>query len=123
VEAERIAAERAKAEDERRQIDAERARLAAEEAARQAKIRAEQEARERIEQERLAEERRKVEEAELAKRREALRPDVEKVHAFSATLKKIEPPKVKSAVAKRAIEVAMQHIADAAAHLGDFSPE
>lgn len=122
-EAERQASERAKIEEERRKVEAERARLAAEEATRQAAARAEQEARDRIERERLEAERREVEAAELAKRREALKPDVDKVHAFAATLKQIEGPKVKSIVAKRAIEVAMQHIADAAAHLQDFSAE
>lgn len=93
-------AERDRLAEERRALEAERAKLAAEEAARQATIRAEQEAKERAERERIEAERRATEEAELKARREALRPDVEKLHTWAGVIRGLPAPNLKDAGAK-----------------------
>jgi hypothetical protein len=100
AEREKLATERRAQEEaarvEREALEAERRRVAAEREAaeraefeRQAKITAEREAVEKAERDRIEKARR---EAELA----ALRPDVEKVAAFVAQIRALEPPEVSS---------------------------
>lgn len=111
AEREKLAAERRAEEEraraERKALDAERKRLADEKAAaekierdrieaaeraefeRRAKIVAEQEAREKLDRDR-------VEAVRVAMELAAMRPDVEKVTAFAAQLRAIEPPEVQS---------------------------
>lgn len=111
AEREKLAAERRTEEDraraERKALEVERKRLADEKAAaekverdrieaaeraefeRRARIVAEQEAREKLERDR-------IEAVRVAMELAAMRPDVEKVTAFAAQLRAIEPPEVQS---------------------------
>lgn len=95
VEAEQRA-EREKLAAERAALEAERKRIADEEAQRQAVLRAEQEERDRIERERLEAEARTKREAELAARREAMRPDIEKLRSWAAQINQVPLPQFAS---------------------------
>ncbi len=90
AEEDRQRAERAAIEAERKAVAAEREKAELAEFERQAKIRAEQEAVEKIERDRIA---RVQREAELA----ALRPDLEKIAAFSAEIRALVPPELSDA--------------------------
>jgi len=100
AEAERLAAERAA-------LEAARAAAEREEAARQAAARAAEEARERAERERIEAEERAVREAErqaeLARRREALRPERERVAAYLAALDAVPVPELTDATLSRVV--------------------
>ncbi len=96
----RIEAERRQVEAERRAVEVEKIRLAQEEANRVAREEAKELAAKRAEFDRQEAERRLVE-AEKAKeaerlRREAARPDVEKVKEFGRRLREIEHPVLQS---------------------------
>ena len=96
--------EQAKLEEDRRKVAAERERLERIAFERQAKERAEREAREAAER-KEAERLRILELAEQeTKRREAMKPDVEKVRDFAKTLADIVPPNLESEEAKSVIE-------------------
>lgn len=123
LEAERIAAARAEQEArdkvereklaaERAAIEAEKKRLADEESARQAVIRAEQEAKERTERERREREEWDRKQAELAERRAAMRPDLEKVHVWASAVNHVPFPELKSAEITSAMKAAAKDIAD-----------
>ena len=104
IEAEQQA-ERGRIEAERRAVDAERQRIDRIEFDRQARELAEQEARERAERDRVDAERRAVlaaawAEAE-ANRCEAMRPDVEKIHAVAGPIRAIVLPEVCSDAARK----------------------
>lgn len=103
-------AEREKIEAERAAVEAERLRLEQEEAIRQAKIRAEQEAREQLERERIAEQERQIAEQKRQQELAALRPDIEKVAEFAATLRAIEAPKVKSTKVRGRLNEAIEGV-------------
>lgn len=109
IEAERrkadeaAAAERAKQaesqrliDEERRKLEAEKARLEREEFERQAKAKAEQEAREKLAREqaehaRIEAERKEREAAEAA-RREAMKPDLQKLREYAEALRSVQIP-------------------------------
>jgi colicin import membrane protein len=102
---EAAAAERAKQaeaqrliEEERRKLEAEKARLEREEFERQAKVKAEHEAREKVareqaEQARLEAERKEREVAEAA-RREAMKPDLQRLREYIEALESVPIPSV-----------------------------
>jgi chromosome segregation ATPase len=148
VEEARIAEQRAQLEreqaalaEQKRQLDAQRAeteRLQRElaeaktkaehdEAVRQAKIQAEKETAERLERERIEAEERRVREverqAELARRLDALKPDVEKVRAFAQTISELSAPAVQSAEAQQAVAVAMAALVDVVNGLQAFADQ
>lgn len=85
----RLRAERDALEAERRAVQQERERAEREEFERQARVRAEREAAEAVERERVA---KIAREAEL----QALLPDIERVHVFTAAIRALTPPKVKA---------------------------
>ncbi len=87
AEEDRQRAEREKIEAERKAVAAEREKAERAEFERQAKITAEREAVEKIERDRVAAEKRA---AEIA----ALRPDLEKIAAFSAEIRALVPPEL-----------------------------
>ena len=89
VEQDRIDAERAKLDAERRSVEAERQKAERAEFERQATIRAEKEAAEKIARDRLEAAKR---DAEIA----ALAPDLDKLRAFSAAIRLIQAPKLRS---------------------------
>jgi len=91
-EANRIAAEAMT--KEREALKAEREAIAKADFERQAKIQAEADEKQRIEDEAKAEANRLKIEAENAKRLEALRPDIEKVRAFGVMIGEIEYPEM-----------------------------
>lgn len=77
--------EREAIEAERKAVEAKQDEIDRQESLRQGKIRDEQEAAERSRQERLAE-------AEHAKRMEAMKPDIQKIHAFGDVLRLLNYP-------------------------------
>ena len=93
LDQEKIDAERAELEREKQKIADEKA--AAELKETQKREAAEREERKRIEAERLAEQQRLTAER-LAAEREALQPDVVKLEAFAAALKKVKRPAMKT---------------------------
>ena len=110
IEAERrkadeaAAAERAKQaeaqrkiDEERRKLEAEKARLEREEFERQAKAKAEQEARETLEAERRQQERIEAERKAEEARREAIKPDLQKLRDYAVSLEAVPIPAVKDA--------------------------
>lgn len=122
----RVAEEAAKIEREKiaaqeRAIRAEQERLERIEFERQAKIQAEKDAAEKVERERIAEQNRIAAEKAEADRVAAMKPDVEKVHAFSAVLAAIEFPQVSSTKAAKALSDARIKIEAVAASLAKFS--
>lgn len=84
AEREKLEAEKRKIEQEKRQLEADRITAERKEFERQAKLKAEQEAKEKAEAERVAaeqeKERKAAAEAAELKRQEALKPDIEKVY-------------------------------------------
>lgn len=84
-----LRAERDALDAERRAVEAERARAEREEFERQARIKAEADAAAKVEQDR-------IDALERQARLDALRPDLEKVDAFTAALRAVPVPKVKS---------------------------
>lgn len=104
----------AKLAEERRQIDEQRKANERVEIERQARIKAEADAKERAEREvREAEERRvaDLERREANRKRlEAIRPDVEKLRAFAKNLRELEPPSVDDVEAQKAIAAAKVEI-------------
>jgi len=123
LEKERAELDRQKAEQEaaQKKIDDEKAALEAEkrkeqerkdreEFERQAKIKEEREAKEkaeRDEQERINRERK---EAEEKKRQEELRPDMDKLTLFAASLVEMEFPKLKSQKAREIVEEVIERL-------------
>lgn len=98
IEREKLEAERRKVEVENARIAAERQRIEREEFERQAKVRAEQEAREKLERERAEQERLAKEKAEReadeAKRRESMRPDLDKLRDFVNATDAVPAPRI-----------------------------
>jgi hypothetical protein len=100
---------------EQAKIEAERRRIEREDFERQAKIKAEQEARERVERERIEAEQRKAAseraDKEEAERIEAMRSDAQHVHAYAKHFAGFpRPPVVKSAEAKAALREAYDSV-------------
>lgn len=98
AEADRLAEQQRTLDEERRKLDAEKQRLDREEFDRHAKLKAEQEARdkleaERKEQERLAKEKAERDAAEEA-RKEAMKPDLEKLRDYVVALEAVPIPSV-----------------------------
>jgi colicin import membrane protein len=98
---EAAAAERAKQaefarklEEERRKIAEERQRIEREEFERQAKARAEQEARDKLEAERRQQERKDAEAKAEEARREAMKPDLQRLRDYAAALEAVPIPNV-----------------------------
>lgn len=113
AEREKLAAERAAMDAERKRLEAEKARLAREEEERRQvaemeRARAEETARAKAEEEEC----RRKKEAER-QRREAMLPDIEKIRAFEAQLRRLELPTVSTPEAK-------VFIYDVAADLSDI---
>lgn len=125
AERERLAAEQRKVEEERRRVQAEKEAADRAEFERQARIKAEAEAKAKAERDaREAEERRVAEEARKAaeaKRREEMRPDVEKVAAFADLIAAFVPPNVTSDECVNAVNEAMKRLAYTARGLRDFA--
>ena len=117
-------AERERLEVERRELAEAKARAEREEAERQARIRAEQEAKERAERERIeAEEaalREKERQAEHARRLEALRPDNEKLRAWSEELLAIRGPELRDEAAREVVADALSWIGRAREEIHDW---
>ena len=122
IERDKLRAEQEKLDAERRKIEAERQAAERAEFERQAKIKAECEAKERAERERIAAEQRKVEQERQAAaeraRVEALRPDREKIAEWANQLRAIYMPDVKTGDAiefvvtiKESI-IALAHVCD-----------
>lgn len=125
AERDRLAAEQRKVEEERRRVQAEKDAADRAEFERQARIKAEAEAKAKAERDaREAEERRVAEEARKAaeaKRREEMRPDVEKVAAFADLIAAFVPPNVTSDECVNAVNLAMKRLAHTARELRDFA--
>lgn len=109
-EAQRV--EREALEAERRTVTTEREKAARVEFERQAKIKAEAEAVAKVERDRLAA-------AEHKAKLDALAPDIEKLHAFAASIRSLAEPKLKSKEAKTRMAVALAQLEAVAVALDD----
>ncbi len=107
-------AEREKIEAERLAVERQKQAAELAEFERQAKVKAEEDARAKVEQERVEADRRQQELerscAEHVKQMEALKPDKEKIHAFAARLRTVEPPNVKTAKAAKFINGVLERL-------------
>lgn len=117
VQEELARVERQKLEDERRmqaeaqrlidleknRIAAERQRIEREEFERQAKARAEQEARDKLEAERREQERIEAERKAEAARREAMKPDLQRLRDYAAALEAVPIPEIQDKAAAHAL--------------------
>ena len=113
---EAAAAERAKQaefarklEEERRKVAEERQRIEREEFERQAKAKAEQEAREKLEAERKEQVRIEAERKAEEARREAMKPDIQKLRDYAAALESVPIPQVADAEAR---EMLLDHVTE-----------
>lgn len=106
----RLDAERAAVEKERRAVAAEREAAERAEFERVAKVKAEEEAKAKAERER-------VEAAELQARIEAVKPDLEKVRSFAASILALVPPKVRSKKVAASLSAATATLAQVASGL------
>lgn len=93
-EANRLAEQRRTLDEERRKLDAEKQRLDREEFERRAKLKAEQEARDKLEAERKEQERKDAEAKAEEARREAMKPDLEKLRDYVVALEAVPIPSV-----------------------------
>lgn len=125
AERQKLEAERAALERQQRELADARAQAEREEAVRLAKIEAEREAAARAERERIAAEERRVAEAErqasLARRIEALKPDLDKVRDFAAAIRALSAPIVTTEEAKTQITCALDDLGDIANGLDLFA--
>lgn len=112
AESERQAEEARKIAEERRQVEIEKQRIKEAEERRQASIRAEEEAKARVDRERAEREEWDRKQAELASRRAAMRPDLEKIHVWASAVNHVPFPELKSAEIALAMQVAAKDIAD-----------
>lgn len=119
-----------KIETERKAIEAAKQKAEREEFERQAKIKAEFDAREKAEAARhyaeLEHARKVAAEATERARLEAMKPDIEKVHAFAKAIRSMNCPGLRSDDARTAVNVAMEQMAEIASVLecfqGDMIP-
>ena len=102
-DAQRIA--QAKIDAENKRLAEERDRLEKMEREQLAKEKSEREEKERVERERAEAERKQREAEEAAKLAEEQKPDLEKVHQFSAILRKVKLPEVSGKEAKAFVKV------------------
>lgn len=120
-----IAAQRAEIERAQAELKAAREQAEREEFERQTRIRLETEAREQAERDRVADEEARVAKAErqteLARRLDALKPDVEKIRAFANTIGELRAPAVAAAEAQEAIAIAVASLADIVNRLDRFA--
>lgn len=110
IEQVRLDEERATLDAERRAVAAEREAAERAEFERVAKVKAEEEAKAKAERER-------VETAELQARLDAVKPDLEKVRAFAASIRALAPPKVRSKKVAASLSAAIETLNQVASGL------
>jgi len=110
IEREKLEAERAQLAEERRAVEEARQKAERAEFERQARIKAEEEAKAKAERDRIAAEEARIAElerkADEQRRLEALRPDVEKLRAFAASLRALPRPSLTTEAARAELDSA-----------------